>query len=78
MGILKEVFCFSPSVVARVKKVSLMTMSVVSAWVGLVRLQPDFRIHIKWWVVLFVDFFLQNTKKNKKAISMHSEFGYFL
>ena len=23
-------------------------------WVGLVRLQPDFMIQIKWWVVLFV------------------------
>ena len=33
--------------------------------VGLVRLQPDFRIHIKWWVV-FVDFFSGEYNKRKK------------
>ena len=24
------------------------------SWVGLIRLQPDVRIHIKWWVVFCV------------------------
>ena len=43
-------------------------------------IQPNFRIHIKWWVLLCVYFyylFLFLSGHNKNAISMLSEFGYF-
>ena len=47
-------------------------------WVGLVRLQPDFRIQIKWWVVLFVCVCVCVSAHNKNTISVHCEFGYFV
>ena len=52
-------------------KSALKTRTHAYAWVGLVRLQPDFRIQIKWLVVLFVCVCVSAHSKN--TISMHSE-----